>query len=143
MYFATHKILLDSTAFQALPRVLKNAVEESAVLHTRILADVFLSKGAGTDDLRLSLLFAGWSGDPRYAPLKQAIGRLRAEYGTASAPGTPCWVFNKMLAHPTSHRGDEYDYNQILTQLKPVMHEIIGLIETQRGLPFLRDFIRP
>src|SRR5690349_7580886 len=101
MYFATHEILFNPEAFGTLSRVLKNAVEESAVLHTRILAGVFLSKGSQKDDLRLANLFPNWATDSRYASLKQAVNDLSHLYGKSDLENTPCWIFNKMLAHPT------------------------------------------
>ena len=43
MFRATYEIMLNPVAIATLSNVFANAVEESAVLHTRILCDVFLS----------------------------------------------------------------------------------------------------
>src|SRR5262245_44514048 len=109
MFNATYGRLLNSPGFARLPYVLKNAIEESAVLHTRILCDVFLCRTNKRDDIQLSKLFVGWPTDTRYYALKALITKLDQQYGTRSKPGSPCWVFNKMLAHPTFHRDTEYD----------------------------------
>jgi len=50
MFNATYEIVLNPAALDRLPKVLANAVEESAVLHTRILCDIFLSKAVAFDD---------------------------------------------------------------------------------------------
>jgi hypothetical protein len=136
MFYATYEVVLSPAALNQLPKVLANAVEESAVLHTRILCDVFLSKATGPDDIQLSQLFPGLYRDIRYYKLKRKIGDLGRRYGTAQRQGSKCWIFNKMMAHPTAHRGDSYDYTAILRDLRPVIEEIIGEIESLRGSRF-------
>jgi hypothetical protein len=136
MFNATYEIVLNQTALDQLPKVLANAVEESAVLHTRILCDVFLSKSITVDDIRLSRLFPNWHNDTKYDSIKDRIRDLRKLYGKAQKPGSHCWVFNKMMAHPTAHRGDSYDYTKALRSLRPVIKEIVWEIESLRGARF-------
>jgi hypothetical protein len=81
MFYATYDITL-SPALDQPPLVLANAVEESAVLHTRILCDVFLDRGHAKDNIELSQLFQHWDADNRYDKLKEMIEILRKRYGT-------------------------------------------------------------
>ena len=64
MFYATYKKFFSQRAHDSLPYELKNALEESAVLHTRILCDVFLSRGRYNDDINLEHLLRGWPNDP-------------------------------------------------------------------------------
>jgi len=135
MFRATYAIMLDPVAIKALSKVFANAVEESAVLHTRILCDVFLSNSGGRDDIQLTKLFSNWR-HGRYDKLRQRIAELRTKYGNANIEATPCWIFNKMLAHPTTHRGVSYDYTSTLRDIEPTIKAIIVEIETLRGTSF-------
>ena len=132
MFAAMYKVLCNPPAFARLPYALKNAVEESAVLHARILCEIFLSRAQHEpDNLPLSKLFLAMK------------GKLGTLYGTNKKKNTPCWAFNKMLAHATSHRGRKYDYRDILADLRPVIQEMIDEIECLRGVRFpLRFFGR-
>jgi hypothetical protein len=59
MFKATYEIMLNPAAFARLQKkVLENAVEESAILHTRILCEIFLYSGTEPDDIALSKLFS-------------------------------------------------------------------------------------
>jgi hypothetical protein len=136
MFRATYDIVLDRVALAQLPKVLANAVEESAVLHTRLLCDVFLSKAIAADDIQLPQLFPGWYSHGRYSRVKSKIRALRHLYRTSQVKDSYCWVFNKMMAHPTAHRGISYDYTAILARLRPAIAEIIAEIERLRGQPF-------
>ena len=114
-----------------------------AVLHTRILCDIFLSKSIGADDIQLSTLLPDYDTDAKYIKLKKLTDNLRASYGNAGTHGSPRWVFNKMLAHPTIQRGDCYDYESILLDLQLHIHPVIREIESLMGAPFARDFVYP
>jgi hypothetical protein len=108
---------------------LKNAVVESKLLHMRQLCEIFLSKGQEKDDIRLSDLFPDWDGEPER---KNLTDRLRSWYGRRSCEGTPCWTFNKMLAHPTLQRGPCYSYEPVLANFEPIVRQMIILV---RSLP--------
>jgi hypothetical protein len=136
MFRATYEIVLDPDTLKGLRKVWANAVEESAVLHTRILCEVFLSRGIDQDDIQVSRLFPAWNTDIRYHSIKRSIDRLRKKYGSAQKSGSPCWIFNKMMAHPTARRGKSYDYTTILADLEPILQEVIAGIERLRGTPF-------
>jgi len=71
-----------------------------------------------------------------YDTLKELVARLRTQYGNANNANSHCWVFNKMMAHPTRHRGVTYDYTSILTDLRSILEEIITEIESLRRQPF-------
>lgn len=103
---------------------IRNAVVESAVLHTRVLCDILLSKGTRDDDITLHKLIPDF--------VSPVIEQLRAVYGTAEAKGTPCWQFNKMMAHPTTHRSTSHDYVQALNTVWPTMQELLEEIQLLR-----------
>jgi len=136
MLSATCEIVLNGDALSQFNKVTANALEESAVLHTRILCEVFLSRGKEADDIVLQTLFPDCKTGSRYGKLNRAVTALRSQYGSALSPGTPCWVFNKMMAHPTSRRGYSFDYTDILRKLQPSIWRIIREVESLRGSDF-------
>lgn len=142
MYLATHGVIFNPHLFDRLPRALKNAATECAVLHTRILCDVFLSRGKEPDDICLDRLLPGWETDSKYAATRAAVAALKAKYGGRNAAGTPCWVFNKMAAHPTTNRGDRYDYDVALNAVRSEIHQVIGELERLYNERFERNFVR-
>jgi hypothetical protein len=113
-----------NSQYQSLSHYIKCAIVESAVLHTRILVDVLLSRSSEQDDITLLLL----------APTFKcsAIDQLRQSYGNRSQADSPCWAFNKKLAHATSQRTDRYDYSAQLNQLVPLINDIVDQVNAQR-----------
>lgn len=97
--------------------VLQNAVVESLVLHSRILVEILISKGYGDDDIRLDKLLPSFS--------SHKVSELEDVYGRSKDHGTPCWQFNKLLAHATIHRDDSHDYIEPLNKIWRVMAELI------------------
>jgi hypothetical protein len=143
MFNASHKILFKRSYFIRLPYSLKNAVEEAAVLHTRNLCEIILCRPrppSFEDDILLSDLFADWP-NPRYQKLKEMTARLDELYGSRKKQGTPCWTFNKHMAHSTTKRGHEFDYREILNELHPHIQEIIAEIQRLRGKQFPLRFV--
>lgn len=136
MLSATYEIVLEAKKLDALPKVVANALEESAVLHTRVLCEVFLSRGKEADDITFCKLFPGLKTDTRYAELNRRVDRLRRKYGSALVQGTPCWIFNKMMAHPTTRRGPSYDYTALLRDVEPAIWRVIREVEALRGVNF-------
>jgi hypothetical protein len=143
MFYATYKTFFTRSTYGRLPYVLKNALEESAVLHTRILCDIFLSRSKQTDDITLGRLLSGWPNDTRYGKMKAMHDKLQVRYGKANDPASPCWDFNKRLAHPTSHRGPEYDYRKSLDVLYPLIDDMIRELECLTGKHFRLQFDGP
>ena len=70
MFYASYKKFFARSAYSRLPYVLKNALEESAVLHTRILCDIFLNPRKQKDDIILKDLLLGWPHNARYRKMK-------------------------------------------------------------------------
>ena len=136
MFRATSEILFDTERMRTLPLVLKNAVEESAVLHTRQLCDTFLSTPGEPDDIRLSQLFPGLEIDPNYTGLRQRIKALKSRYGSHRTVGSIRWTFNKLLAHATTHRGVSYDYAPHLCELRSIIEKVTAEIEALRNSTF-------
>ena len=111
--------------YQGLSHYIKNAIVESAVLHTRILVGILLSRGPEPDDINLSNLAPGFS-----CP---EIDQLSQTYGRRNDNSTPCWTFNKMLAHATSQRTDSFDYSIPLNQLATLINNIVDQVNAQRN----------
>lgn len=109
----------------ALPQVIQNAVVESMLLHIRQLADIVLSKSksSSSDDIVLAALIQS------YRPSQ--LDEFRQLYGDHNTPSCPCWTINKVLAHATSKRSSSYDYTPLVSQLAPILKEIVQEI---RGL---------
>lgn len=143
MFYATSNHFFTGSKYFRLPFVLRNALEESAVLHTRILCDILLSRKMDKDDIILEDLLTGWPCDPRYATIKPIRGKLETLYGNRKNPASPCWEFNKRLMHATSHRGSEYDYRNSLDSIYPLIHGMIRQIETLTKRHFRLKFDGP
>ncbi len=110
--------------YQDLCHYIRNAVVESAVLHTRILIGILLSRAPEPDDIELSHVAPGFT-----CP---EIDQLRQTYGRRSDQDSPCWAFNKMLAHATTQRTDRFDYSASLNQLAPLINGIVDQINAHR-----------
>jgi len=113
--------------------LLKNNIIEGRVLHARNLCDFCTSKQ--NRDITPLDLFDDFNTDPKYDTLKKLTKHLTQQYGK-NVPGNPRWAFNKMLAHPTKERDSDFNYDPFLERVIPVLQEIIGEMETLRGLPF-------
>jgi hypothetical protein len=108
----------------------RNAITESRVLHARQLCDIFLSRGSWPDDIVLAHLIPYWRDLNGLAKL---VERLEKDFGSRKAPGSPCWIFNKMMAHATLERNDSYNYEAALVQVCPTLKLIVGEIESLIG----------
>jgi len=107
-------------------QLIKNALVESSLLHVRILADIFLSRGKQADDIDLEQL--GFSTDSIEPILVEKVNALAVAYGKANDPTSNCWILNKMLAHPTKYRTEGYDYSKLFAVLDEPLRAIIEYI---------------
>jgi hypothetical protein len=131
----SYEIDMHETLFEGpSPRAIENAHTESIVLHARQLCEIFLSRSNESDNIKLVDLIPEGEQSDR---LKQLIAELDEEYGHRRTKGSPCWVFNKMLLHPTTERTDRYSYGVALNRIRPILKSIIAEIESKRG-PFSR-----
>src|SRR5580704_18327373 len=103
--------IMSENRWAAYERWAKNAIVESLVLHTRILSDILLGKKTQPDDITVTDLIPGFS--------STHTASLAAAYGDSKTVGSPCWQFNKLLAHATSHRSDSHEYLPALKALSP------------------------
>lgn len=103
---------------------IQNAVVESLVLHSRILVEILISKGSGDDDIRLDKLM------PSFRSVK--VAELTKVYGRNNDNGTPCWQFNKLLAHATTQRKVSHDYIEPLKKVWHVMTELLDEVMKYR-----------
>ena len=108
----------------------RNAITESRVLHARQLCDIFLSRGRWSDDIVLAHLIPYWKDLPG---LRKLIEGLENEYGTRKITGSPCWTFNKKMAHATFERTDSYNYEGALGAVCPTLKLIAAEIESLIG----------
>ncbi|TVQ00305.1 MAG: hypothetical protein EA381_07695 [Planctomycetaceae bacterium] len=125
MFRSMCQLLMDGNVeYQSLPIAIKFAVVESAVLHTRILVDILLSRGSESDDIKLSALAPTFT--------CSEIDQLRQSYGGRKEKNSPCWIFNKKLAHATDQRSDRCNYSAQLNRLAPLINNIVNQVTTQR-----------
>lgn len=120
---------------EALPggrsdQAIKNAITESMVLHVRQLCEIFLSSSKENDNIKLEDIVPK---HPQSEPLITLIAELRSTYGSRRKEESPCWVFNKMLVHPTTERLDRYNYEPALNCVRPILKKIIDHIESRVG----------
>ena len=113
-----------------LPFVFRNGITELAVLHARILIDILISRGDKPDDISLDKLLPDC--DPvGIKALEDAYfyddDDKRHEKKRGESENTPCWQFNKHLAHATTNRGEGHDYS---SALKKVLDPIVRILES-------------
>jgi hypothetical protein len=121
-----HETLFDGPSALAM----RNAHVESIVLHARQLCEMFLSRSTEADNVKLADLVPRVDQSER---LKKLIVELDKEYGNRRTEESPCWIFNKMLLHPTKERLDGYNYDKALNRLRPILKKIVAEIESKRG----------
>ena len=141
MYFETRnlsKYFSAKSPLDVINTINKNAVVESLILHTRIMTDILVSKGLQNDDIVLKDLLPDWCNSEIGMTL---ITKLDNAYGKANKKDSPCWVINKMLAHPTRWRTDRFEYGSSLRQIEPLIFEILSEIETIINRPTLSYYI--
>jgi len=135
MYFGTRSKMKTPTCNDD---VIRNAVVESAIVHARILCDIFLSKKSQWGgNILLADRFADWrSNSYRLKDLKSKIKKLRQAYGHSKKDGSPYQVFHQKALHadqaryPTFHG---YDYADQFKVLDPLSRDVVEAIEAARG----------
>jgi len=119
--------------------ILRNTVTESIVLHTRVLVDILISKIKDQDDISLNKLSPEWCESPKG---KELIKNLSMAYGNAQSVDSPCWVINKMLAHPTNHRANYFDYGSYLNKINGPIFQILLELCTVTNRDILRYYLK-
>lgn len=109
---------------QKFPPPVQNAIVESMLLHLRILVDILLSRGSGSDDINLRDLLPSFKSSVRT--------KLTTAYGDGKTVNSPCWQLNKRLAHPTQIRSSSYSYNHVLHALVPLVIQLLNEIAAAR-----------
>jgi len=117
---------------------IRNALVESAVLHTRILIDILLSRKQDDDDILLRALLPNQHANEKVVCL---VKTLRKAYGNRNEPSTACWTFNKMLAHPTFNRTGGFDYTSLVSQLDPVIISLLREISLTADRPSFKHLL--
>ena len=116
-------------------RLLNNALLECSLLHTRILADIFLSRNRNRYPDDISLDDLGIEIDGR---CKNLVNSLEEAYGNGKTKNSKCWIINKMLAHPSNYRSDKFNYAEVFEALDgpiiALIKEIFSL--SDRIIPF-------
>jgi len=128
MYFETRNLLQHLSTKDPkniINRIAKNATVESQLLHTRIMTDILISKGSEDDDITLKDSLPEWCNSENG---KTLIEKLKNTYGKRNEKDSPCWIINKMLAHPTRWRTDRFDYGKPMRQIEPLIFEILSEI---------------
>ena len=108
----------------------KNAIVESSLIHTRILADIFLSRSKYPDDINLRNL--GFDSNSESEVL---VKSLEVAYGKTNDKNGNCWTINKMLAHPTTLRSESYNYTAVYAGLDGPITALINHIYSLSDRP--------
>jgi hypothetical protein len=117
---------------------IRNAVAESLVLHRRILIELLISKDNGPDDITLQTLMPDWIKTPK---AKQLVSDLQQAYGDSKTPDTPCWVFNKLIAHATLERSNFHDYSSVLNVVEPPVNYLLIEIKKHVNRDVLNHYL--
>jgi hypothetical protein len=114
--------------------VFKKALTESAILHARILCELFADpEGNFASDIALSHLLPDWDwGKPKYELLNGLLSELEDTYGRYHNAKSRCWVFNKILAHASLEKPSEHDYILALDTVLPLLRRILVEIQSER-----------
>lgn len=118
--------------------VLKNALVESSLLHTRILTDILLSRGKMDDDVNLDNLIRQ---KDMSQDLSKALADLGRVWGNSKKQNSPCWTLNKMLAHPTLWRSASHDYGTLANSVDPKIYRALEEIGSISGRHDLLSFL--
>src|ERR1700687_4642871 len=123
MYFGTRSKMEAPTIDDDL---LKIANVESAIVHARILCDIFRSKGG---DILLKEFFPDWkSGFERLKNLKSKVKDLRRAYGDDQTEGSPYRVFHQKALHADQAKYPSFqghDYADQFKVLDPVIRGVV------------------
>lgn len=139
MFFRTRALLAAHVSNEHQEsKVLDNALEESALIHTRILAEVLLNRCSEVGDVTLDDLVPSWRELPGAGG---AIRQLRQTYGRPNENGTPCWQLNKMLAHFTAVRSSSFDYSDLRAKLDPLITKALRAIARELNSPKINQFL--
>jgi hypothetical protein len=123
-------------------RLIQNAITESRVLHARQLCEIFIPAwDPKPDDICLGHLVPGWNDEhtARFKRLRDLVEDLKRKFGRSGRRNSPCWVFNKKMAHATLERTDDYDYKPALSMIDSALRPIIAEIESVAGRTFRRQ----
>jgi hypothetical protein len=134
MFLGTRHLLSNSKFGEGRKALIaKNAIVESSLIHTRILADIFLSRSKYPDDIHLQDLGLVNNGESGVL-----IKSLEDAYGKPKDKNSNCWTINKMLAHPTTLRSESYDYSIVYQTLDSPITALIKHIYSSlsRPIPF-------
>jgi len=106
-------------------RNLHNAIVESAIIHARIITDIYLGT-AYQDDLKVTDLVPSFTSD--------RIEDLVNFYGASHDLHSPRHAVNKRFAHPSKIRGTEYDYASLLEGWIQILSELHKELVAQRSV---------
>ena len=117
--------------------ILRNALVESSLLHTRVLVDALLGRQDKPDDVTLNRLLPASASS---SDLQVSLCRLTQAYGTSDQQGKPCWTLNKRLAHLTRVRGNRFDYSALYATLDPIVGETLREVARIAGRPLMSHY---
>ena len=137
MFFETQKLLIGCTLKDQNNKIIRNVVIESLILHTRLLCDILLSRSKYPDDIVLSDLVH----DSQLIELTKEFSDLQNVYGGSKDRTSPCWVFNKLIFHPTTHRPRNKDLTNLLITLGKPLFEVLILVDKMSNNKILKKYL--
>lgn len=116
-------------------QVLSDALIESAVLHARILCELFANpEGKFNSDIGLLQLLPDWDwGTPKYERLNGLLAEVEDRYGRHLEAKSPCWTFNNMLTYRTlAKSSSQHNYTAALNAVLPLLRRILFELQSKR-----------
>ena len=115
-------------------QIIRNSLVESTLLHIRILSDLLLNRCKYPDDINRTKLGLNFE----EGELAEKVKALADKYGQPKEKNSNCWIINKKLAHPTTHRSDSYDYAEVFNSLDKPLKDLIECVYTlkEKNTPF-------
>ena len=136
MYFGTRAKMKAPTIDD---EVLRNATVESAIVHARILCDIFLSRATRqSGGILLTALSREWkrSNPQQYKDLRSRVKDLIKAYGDHGVERSPCQIFHQKALHADEARYQSfqgYDYADQFKALDSAIRGVVDAIEAIRG----------
>jgi hypothetical protein len=116
-------------------QVLNDALIECAVLHARVLCELFANpEGKFNSDMGLLQLLPDWDwGMQKYERLNGLLSELEDRYGQHLEANSPYWTFSKILAYPTWARSSsQHNYTAALNVVLPLLRRILVELQSRR-----------
>jgi hypothetical protein len=140
MYFGTRapiRSLGTSELKGPHPTVLRGALLESRLLHTRQVVCILLSHASIPQHLRLTSIFPGVDKD---VDIRQLLSDLRSAYGTKAKLNSPCALIAQELSGLTRQHLTPRHQHHPLNRLDELISSILRILAKRMSRPNLYPY---